>query len=128
MKSCNQCGKCCILYSDGGLTATEDEIERWQETNPEIYRYVNNGSIWMDPDTGEQLKYCPWLKKESNKTKYYCSIYLERPDDCRHYPVTITEMIRDECEMIEAVDLLKPKMAQRKLDQLMADSRPAVND
>jgi Fe-S-cluster containining protein len=128
MKPCNQCGKCCILYSDGGLTATPDEIQVWQETNPEIYRYVNNGNIWMDPETGKQLKYCPWLKKEQNNNKYYCSIYLERPDDCRHYPVTISEMVRDECEMIEAVDLLRPKMAQRKLDQLMADSRPAFDD
>ena len=52
MKPCNQCGKCCILYSDGGLTATPDEIQVWHETNPEIYRYVNNGNIWMDPETG----------------------------------------------------------------------------
>ncbi len=37
-------------------------------------------------------------------------------------------MVRDECEMIEAVDLLRPKMAQRKLDKLMADSRPAFDD
>ncbi|HCX26778.1 MAG TPA: zinc/iron-chelating domain-containing protein, partial [Cellvibrionales bacterium] len=24
MKECNQCGKCCIHYSDGGLSATQD--------------------------------------------------------------------------------------------------------
>jgi hypothetical protein len=34
-------------------------------------------------------------------------------------------MVRDECEMIEVKDLLNPKAAQKKLDILMADSRPA---
>jgi hypothetical protein len=32
-------------------------------------------------------------------------------------------MIRDGCEMIEAIDLKRPKVAQTKLDQLMIDSR-----
>ena len=127
MKACNQCGKCCIHYADGGLAATPEEIENWQNSNPEIYRYVNEGKIWMDPKTGEQLQTCPWLQKSPGQ-KYTCSIYLDRPDDCRHYPVTISEMIRDECEMIEAVDLHRPKFAQRKLDKLMSDSRPSVID
>lgn len=34
-------------------------------------------------------------------------------------------MIRDECEMIEVVDLSNHKYAQKKLDILMADSRPS---
>jgi hypothetical protein len=33
-------------------------------------------------------------------------------------------MIRDECEMIEVIDLEKPDKAQVKLDLLMKDSRP----
>ncbi|EGG93832.1 hypothetical protein IMCC1989_685 [gamma proteobacterium IMCC1989] len=33
-------------------------------------------------------------------------------------------MIRDECEMIEAIDLDNPRKAQTKLDALMQDSRP----
>jgi hypothetical protein len=36
-------------------------------------------------------------------------------------------MIRDKCEMIEAIDLKKPKHAQRTLDALIRDSRPPVN-
>jgi Fe-S-cluster containining protein len=126
MKACNQCGKCCIHYSDGGLSATADEIENWKAFKPEIYQYVKEGNIWMDPESGAQLKRCPFLQENSNK-KYTCSIYLDRPDDCRHYPVTISEMIRDECEMIEVVDLQRPKFAQIKLDKLMADSRPSVS-
>jgi len=127
MRECTQCGKCCIQYADGGLVATAAEIERWQQSKPEIYSYVHDGQIWMDPDTGTRLKHCPWLKQDLESKKYSCSIYLDRPEDCRHYPVTIAEMIRDGCEMIEAKDLFRPKMAQRKLDMLMADSRPSVD-
>ena len=126
MKNCNQCGKCCIKYGDGGLTATASEIKMWQEFNPEIYRYVRDGQIWMDPETGAPLLRCPWLQKEPGQAKYSCGIYLDRPDDCKHYPVTIEQMVRDECEMIEVKDLLRTKRAQRELDRLMVDSRPPV--
>ena len=34
-------------------------------------------------------------------------------------------MVKDECEMLEKKDLLNPKQAQKALDKLMADSRPA---
>ena len=125
MKECNQCGKCCVNYSDGGLSATTGEIESWELYRPDIYRYVNDGKIWMDPDTGVQLKRCPWLKKVTGQNKYTCDIYFDRPDDCKYYPVTIEQMINDECEMLETQDLEKPKQAQKTLDKLMADSRPA---
>lgn len=126
MKSCNQCGKCCIKYSDGGLSASTAEIEHWREFSPDIYRYVSReGNIWVDPDTGKQLTHCPWLKKLPNQNKYTCDIYHERPADCRYYPSNIEEMIRDECEMLEVSDIKNPKQAQKLLDQLMADSRPA---
>ena len=124
MKACNQCGKCCINYSNGGLSASANEIEAWEINRPDIFRYVLDGKIWMDPDTGEQLTCCPWLRKEANQEKYTCDIYDDRPGDCRYYPVTIEDMIRDECEMLEAHDLAKPKQAQKRLNKLMADSRP----
>ena len=65
-------------------------------------------------------------KKSPNEAdKYTCSIYLDRPEDCRHYPSLISEMVRDGCEMIEITDLQQPKKAQVKLDILMQDSRPS---
>ncbi len=103
---------------------THSEIEMWDLFKPDIYRYVNNGKTWMDPETGNQLALCPWLRKESNKNIYTCDIYYDRPDDCKFYPVTIEQMINDECEMLEAKDLTKPKQAQKTLDKLMSDSRP----
>lgn len=78
----------------------------------------------MDPDSGEQLALCPWLRKLPGQNKYICDIYDARPADCKYYPVTITDMIKDECEMLEAQDRARPKQAQKTLDKLMADSRP----
>jgi len=125
VKDCNQCGKCCIHYGDGGLSASTSEIEWWENARPSIYAYVKNGNIWVDPATGEPLKRCPWLQQEPNQEKYTCAIYHDRPEDCRHYPTSIAEMVRDECEMIEIKDLQNPKRAQQALDAMMSDSRPA---
>jgi len=124
MKDCNQCGKCCIKYGGGGLSASASDVELWDVFKPEIYQYVKQGEIWFDPKTREPIDACPWLRKAPNQNVYTCDIYLDRPEDCRHYPVSIDEMIRDECEMIEAKDLTDPKKAQKVLNKLMADSRP----
>ena len=126
MKDCNQCGKCCIKYGDGALSATADEIDLWKLFEPHIYQYVKDHEIWFCPETGVQLSRCPFLEIESSqgKEKYTCSIYLSRPEDCRHYPTNIAEMVRDECEMIDVKDLEDFKKAQSKLDDLMEGSRP----
>ncbi|MEY8203715.1 MAG: YkgJ family cysteine cluster protein [Bermanella sp.] len=132
MKECNSCGKCCIKYSHGGLTASRSEIELWDEDSPQISRYVHAGKIWVDPTTHAPLELCPWLKEEpassapgsrlSSQVRYSCEIYYDRPDDCRFYPSTLSEMIVDECEMIEAKDIKNPKQAQLALEHIMADS------
>lgn len=127
MKDCNQCGKCCINYGGGSLSATASEIDWWETHRPDIARYARDGDIWVSPETGEKLARCPWLQKLPGQSEYICSIYYDRPDDCKYYPVDIEQMIRDECEMLEPRDLIRPKQAQRVLDNLMADSRPAVS-
>ncbi|MFA0442938.1 YkgJ family cysteine cluster protein [Vibrio sp. 10N.286.49.B1] len=130
MKECNQCGKCCIKYGGGDLAANQDEIDLWELFNPDIFEYVKNNEIWFDPESGQKLDRCPFLSVAAKPSpqepdKYLCSIYLDRPEDCRHYPSLIDEMVRDECEMIEVVDLGNPKQAQKRLDFLMRYSRPA---
>jgi len=127
MKDCNQCGKCCINYGNGGLSATAAEIDGWENDRPDIFAYVRDSKIWMDPATGEQLTRCPWLEQLPGQQKYVCGIYYDRPEDCRHYPVTIEQMIKDGCEMLEPRDVADRKRAQRRLDELMADSRPPVS-
>jgi len=82
----------------------------------------------MSPVTGKQMVRCPWLRKLPDQDKAVCGIYNDRPDDCRHYPVDIDQMIRDECEMLEVQDLADPKRAQRILDTIMADSRPPLSE
>lgn len=128
MKNCNQCGKCCTKYGGGDLAVTKEELDLWEIFNPEIFQYVKNSEIWFDPTSGIKLTICPFLELEPKKkisiaNKYTCSIYLDRPDDCRQYPSLVAEMIRDECEMIESIDLKNLKNAQQKLDILMQDSR-----
>lgn len=127
MKACNQCGKCCTKYSNGGLTASQSEIELWDVFKPDIRRYVRDGKIWMDPDTGKQLELCPWLRKAPDQNLFTCDIYHDRPEDCRSYPVAIAQMINDECEMLETRDLADHRAAQKALDKLMQHSRPAFN-
>ena len=127
VKECNQCGKCCTNYGGGGgLSASAGEIDWWETYRPDIARYASDGKIWMDPDTGEQLSHCPWLQKVPEQNKTICRIYFDRPNDCKHYPVDIEQMLRDDCEMLQPRDLLRPKLAQKTLDKLMADSRPPV--
>ena len=126
MKDCNQCGKCCTLYGGGDLSASSTDIESWETDRPDVHRYVRGGEIWISPVTGKRMLRCPWLRKVPNQEKYLCRIYADRPEDCRHYPARIDEMIRDGCEMLEPRDLRDPKQAQRALDRLMSDSRPPV--
>ncbi len=132
MKQCNQCGKCCLKYGDEGLSASAEDIEGWELFNPDIAAHVVNGEIWMDPVSGQRLKHCPWLEETPHgsgdgRIEYGCRIYKDRPEDCRHYPTSISEMISDGCEMIEVRDLQAPERAQQELDELMADSRPPLS-
>jgi Fe-S-cluster containining protein len=129
VKACTQCGKCCTKYSNGGLSATAEEIEMWALFRPDIAEYAQNGKIWMDPTTGKKIDLCPFLRlvpnpSGSNPAIYTCDIYFDRPDDCKYYPVTVKQMLDDECEMIEIQDLTDLKQAQKRLNTLMADSRP----
>ena len=124
MKECNQCGKCCIKYSDGGLSVSDEEIQNWELFRPDLQEYVLDGEIWFTPGTKQPIKLCPWLRKDPQQALYTCDIYHDRPEDCRLYPTSLDEMIRDECEMIEVRDLQQPHKAQLQLDNIMADSRP----
>ncbi len=124
MKPCTQCGKCCIKYSVDGIFASQSDLDFWEEHRPHIYQHVKNDKLWFDPKTSRQLSICPFLNNTKHNI-YTCDIYHDRPEDCKHYPVTIDQMIGDECEMLEPIDIKNTKRAQIKLDILMMDSRPA---
>jgi len=116
MKACNSCGKCCIKYSNGGLSASEEDLKLWESLRPDIYKYVRKGKIWMDPTTGKQIELCPWLRRDPDQVKFNCAIYFDRPEDCRIYPSLVSEMHNDECEMLEEKDLQNLAQAQRELN------------
>ncbi|MBU2870582.1 YkgJ family cysteine cluster protein [Colwellia sp. E2M01] len=121
MKDCNQCGKCCIKYGGGDLAASQEEIDLWEIFNPEIFDYVKKNEIWFDPKTGAKLSRCPFLEVTTENAPtavniYTCSIYINRPEDCRVYPSLITEMIKDDCEMIEITDLNNLDQAQTLIE------------
>lgn len=123
IKACNSCGKCCIKYGGGGLSASRAERERWDLLRPDISRFVSGDTLWADPETGAVFAQCPFLRVDTTNGRYLCDIYFDRPDDCKFYPSTIEEMVRDGCEMIEPADLKNPKRARQELDRLMSDSR-----
>ena len=126
MKACNSCGKCCEAAGNGGLSASAEEIDRWKAHRPDIARYVQGERIWVDPATGEYLDHCPWLTKRSDGSKSSCAIYEDRPEDCRHYPIDVAQMVSVDCEMLEPNDRANLKRAQRRLDFIMIDSRPPL--
>ena len=43
-----------------------------------------HGDIWIDPETGEDLDYCPFLQRVVQR-KYICSIHETRPKLCREF-------------------------------------------
>ena len=99
----------------------------WELFRPDIHQYVKNEELWFDPNSGARLDRCPWLIQVPESQVYHCEIYEDRPEDCRHYPSRIDEMIRDQCQMIEVKDIENLKHAQRDLDKIMASSRPSVD-
>ncbi len=132
MQDCNSCGKCCVKYSNGDLSASDQDIDMWQLFKPDIAAYVKKGLIWFSPNSGKQLALCPFLREVKSeeqpaKSHYTCDIYYDRPEDCRFYPVTVKQMINDECEMLQEGDLLNPQQAQKDLDKLLEDSRPSYD-
>lgn len=122
MKTCNSCGKCCIKYSNGSLSASDADLDVWERLRPDIFQYVRDGKIWMDPKTGQQIELCPWLRKEPNGFKFTCTIYFDRPEDCRVYPARVSDMVNDECEMLEPKDFSDLLRAQDTLDTKYRDS------
>lgn len=131
MKDCTQCGKCCIKYSDGDLSASESDMDMWRLFRPDIAEYVKGGLIWFSPNSGQRIALCPFLRSATDprtgKNLYTCDIYHDRPEDCRFYPVTVKQMMSDDCEMLEPQDLLEPIQAQANLDKLLKDSRPSFD-
>ena len=88
---CFRCGKCCAEQGFA-LTVTLADTRRWKrQGRADILRYAwvpkgagGYGDIWIDPEKGEDLDYCPFLQKVG-QGKYICSILETRPKVCRDF-------------------------------------------
>jgi Fe-S-cluster containining protein len=90
---CQRCGGCCFRFSE--LTAFPEDIDRWVDEGREdilqyadeyMYSLIGAADLWIDPETGEPLRRCPFLRKVRNKPMYRCLIYDTRPGQCRSFP------------------------------------------
>ena len=104
---CKQCGHCCIdvpgAYSN---SVEEDDIRMWKRENRrDILEWVitREGSpgillhyLWYNPETGEEVDSCPWLKT-SPDGKFSCSIHDVKPRHCRDWPHTRHDVESSDC-------------------------------
>ena len=63
----------------------------------------SGADLWVTSD-GDELSRCPFLRKDRKGGKYKCGIYDTRPEACRGYPHSVSQMIRDECEILVELD------------------------
>ncbi len=94
---CKQCGNCCLNLNDAFQTSVSDEeIALWEiKGRYDILEWVDSipigdehhiHDIWIDPETGDDVDRCPWLRKLPNQDKYICRIQDVKPEHCRNYP------------------------------------------
>lgn len=92
---CKRCGRCCcglehvcapedlILWEQHGREDILARISGYQAANRKTeYR------IWIDPETGDAEKVCPFLAPVPGKTIFRCTIQTVKPLVCREYPFT----------------------------------------
>jgi len=97
---CRQCGECCrtLDYETG---CEESDVRRWRESGrTDILAWVQTRNIsagdsgptyriWVDPDTGETARTCPWLAPcPDHADRFMCTIHPIKPEVCRQYPFT----------------------------------------
>jgi len=106
---CVQCGNCCRNLSDAFSTSVNlAEINRWRsEERWDILDWVDVfefdgeeafGDIWISPNTGENVRRCPWLRKFPRQDKYKCRIHDTKPAHCRDYPKSKKHALTTGCK------------------------------
>ena len=96
--NCKRCGTCCRFTDAYWTTVDESDIIMWEKAGRwDIIAWVetielDNGKyindIWIHPETREEVKRCPWLRKRRGKDEYYCRIHDLKPAHCRDYPIS----------------------------------------
>lgn len=106
---CIQCGNCCRNLFDAYSTSVDiDEINRWRAEERwdilqwvEIFDFAGEaafGDLWINPNTGEEVNRCPWLRKLPKQEKYKCRIHDTKPAHCRNYPKSKKHALTTGCQ------------------------------
>lgn len=110
MKPCNGCGKCCSYGGKGNLGPIEQsQIDIWSKTKPELLQHTRKETdgtyrVWINPATGDFYEQCPWLIAGDARYKYHCAIQDIKPKACTNYPMSVLQMLRDDCEIWDESD------------------------
>ena len=74
------------------LTTYSVEVPSNLGTYP-VFRFISFvcqsplfGDLWFHPETRDELRRCPFLRKVPNKQMYRCTIFGIRPEICRQHP------------------------------------------
>jgi Fe-S-cluster containining protein len=91
--NCKRCGHCCRFLDAFCTTVSEADIIMWEKAGRwDIIDWVESteigDGIWFHPETREEVKRCPWLRKKRGKDEYYCRIEGLKPAHCRDYPLS----------------------------------------
>lgn len=83
---CRACGLCCEEFGDT-LAAEEEDLARWRAEGRRdlLARVGEGGALWVDPQTGRELEYCPFLARTGAGASL-CAIHETKPAMCRAYP------------------------------------------
>ncbi|HAD05473.1 MAG TPA: hypothetical protein DCF93_12935 [Desulfuromonas sp.] len=95
--NCRRCGHCCLNLVDAYRGCVSDaDLARWRAAGrDDLLARVETlqlgpGNVlhlaWLDPDTGEEVERCPWLRELPDGAGYGCGIEAIKPDHCRAYP------------------------------------------
>ncbi len=103
---CNNCGICCKKYV-GSLMATVEDMKRWEDEErddilertfllaDEFHHFRDDqliADLWITKQ-GNEPHACPWWHRSTG-----CRIHDTKPQQCRDYPISLEQAVRDGCE------------------------------
>ena len=96
---CKQCGNCCLELTDAYIgDANKEDLQRWKNENrDDILCRIDGVCYWLNPNTGEDVVRCPWLRKLYKQNKYKCLIQNTKPKHCREYPKSKKHALNTGC-------------------------------
>ncbi|MFC1592193.1 hypothetical protein ACFL43_06685 [Thermodesulfobacteriota bacterium] len=103
--SCKQCGSCCLNLDGYETTCSAADVRRWERQGRyDILAWVEScetaggrviHEVWVNPDSGEPVTRCPWLRKQPRRDRYLCRINDTKPERCRWWTPDSHKHARD---------------------------------